>query len=100
MVQAGMNVSNHLVLNEISASNVHFEPKVHAGWIFMDRMDFCAWMSRRGANMVFAIECASLGIPTTGPLKPVEWLRLYVVKGTRDSFSKAVLGASIRGAGG
>jgi len=34
--------------------------------------------SRRGDNMIFGIECASIGIPTTGSLKPVEWLQLYL----------------------
>jgi len=55
MVQAGVNRSNHLVLIEISASNIQFEPNVHVKADFHGSGGLvCVDVSRRG-NILFAI---------------------------------------------
>jgi hypothetical protein len=78
-IEAGMDVSNHLVLSEISGAYVQFEPKVPPEVDFMGPGGLvCVDVERRGENMVFSMECASIGVPTTGSLKPGEWLQVYL----------------------
>lgn len=87
-----MDVSNRLILSEISGSYVQFEPKLLPGVDFYGPGGVVSVdVSRRGENFVFAMECASIGIPT-GTLKPGEWLLLSL----HEVYARLLLEGGVR----
>jgi hypothetical protein len=80
-IKLGYDVSQHLYVSDISGSYIQFEPRVPAD------VDFpgpggtvCVDVTRQGENVVFALECASIGISTTGPLSPGDRLQFELHK--------------------
>jgi len=80
-IKLGYDVSQHLYISDIAGSYIQFEPKVPAGVDFQGPGGtVCVDVTRRGENIVFAIESASIGIPTTGPMSPSERLQFELHK--------------------
>ena len=80
-VKLGYDVSQHLYISDISGSYIQFEPKVPADVDFQGPGGtVCVDVARRGENVVFAMESASIGIPTTGPMSPSERLQFELHK--------------------
>ena len=77
-VEPGFDVSQHLYVSDIVGTYVQFVPKVPP------EVDFhgpggvvCFDVQRRGENMVFAIESATIGIAAQGPMPFADTLMFF-----------------------
>jgi len=80
-IQPGFDVSQHLYVSDVVGSYVQFVPRVPpevdfqgpGGVVSVD-------VHKRGENMVFAIESATVGIKTTGDLSPMDAVQFFLHK--------------------
>ena len=80
-IQPGFDVSQHLYVSDIVGTYVQFVPRVPPGVDFQGPGGVvCVDVHKRGEDMVFAIESATIGIKATGHLPPMDALQFYLHK--------------------
>jgi hypothetical protein len=92
-VEAGFDVSQHLFVSDILGSYIQFVPKIPDGVDFQGPGGVVSFdVSRRGEDVVFAIECASVGLATQGSMPVGDWLQFYLHK----MYARLLLEAGVR----
>ena len=80
-IQPGFDVSQHLYVSDIVGTYVQFVPRVPPEVDFQGPGGVvCVDVHRRGDDMVFARESATIGIKTAGRLSPMDALQFYLHK--------------------
>ena len=92
-VQVGMDVSQHLVVDKIVGGYVQYTPRIPDGVDFQGPGGVVTFdVERRGDNVVFGIECASVGIPQHGRVGWADWTQIYLHK----IYSRLLLEGAVR----
>lgn len=80
-LEVGYDVLQHLVLTRMEGTEVQFDPIIPPGVEFYGPGGVIVFdVERRGENMVFGIECASVGLKTEGRMKPMDELQFFLHK--------------------
>jgi hypothetical protein len=80
-VEPGFDVSQHLFVSDIVGSYIQFQSKIPPGVDFQGPGGVISFdVSRRGEDVVFGMECASVGLATKGSMPLADWLQFYLHK--------------------
>jgi hypothetical protein len=92
-IQTGYDVSQHIVVTSVDGAFVQFEPRVPSGVDFKG-MGGASILSvaKKGENVVFVMENASIGFPTTGSMSPGMWIFFELHK----MYARLLLESSVR----
>jgi hypothetical protein len=78
-VQVGFDVSQHFIVDNIVGSYIQFTPKLPPSVDFHGPGGLvCVDVYQRGENIIFGIECATIGMNTRGALSPIEKLHFWL----------------------
>jgi hypothetical protein len=99
-VKPGLDVSQHMLLSNIVGTYIQFEPVIPPGEDFHGPGGVvCFDVERRGENMVFAIECATIGIASKGSMPFAHKLMFFFHQAYARTLLEGAVQRILKGAG-